>query len=144
MWIIWLVIMLVSLFLEVATVNLVSIWFVLAAMVSLIASLAGLSTLVQIVLFFVLSILGILAFILIFKPKLEKAKERNTPTNADRVIGQEARVIQPIVAYEKPGIIRVLGQEWSAVAEDPAGNIAVGTKVQVVQLSGVKAVVRPL
>ncbi len=144
MWIFWLVIMLIALAFEVATVNLVSIWFVVGAIASLIASFAGLSTVAQTVIFFAVSIVGLLVFILVFKPKMQGGQGRNTPTNADRVIGQEGLVIMPIVAYEKPGLIQVMGQEWSAVAEDPASSIEVGTKVSVLRLSGVKAVVRPL
>ncbi len=144
MWIFWLVIMFIALVFEVVTVNLVSIWFVVGAIASLFASLAGLTTGVQTAIFFGVSILGLLIFILIFKPKMQEAQGKNTPTNADRVIGQEGLVIKPIVAYQSPGLIQVLGQEWSAVAEDPTSSIEAGTKVTVVCLSGVKAVVRPL
>lgn len=144
MWTFWLALMLLALLFEVVTVNLVSIWFAVGAIVSLFASLAGLSLLLQIILFFGVSGLGLLIFILVFKPQMRDAQARSIPTNADRVIGQEGQVLQAIVPYEKPGLIQVCGQTWSATSEDPAASIVAGTKVIVVRLSGVKAVVRPL
>lgn len=64
-------------------------------------------------------------------------------TNADRIIGEEARVIKEILPLKKAGQIEVLGQIWSAIAEDGQSSIPEGATVRVLAIHGVKAVVRP-
>ncbi len=141
MWIFWLVIILLAIVAELATINMVSIWFALGGAVALLADLLSVKQTVQILLFFVVSLIGILIFLFVFRPKMQKAQGKLESTNADRIIGREAVVIKDIQPYENLGQIKVLGQIWSAVSVDEEGSIPVNTKVKVVGIKGVRAVV---
>ena len=65
------------------------------------------------------------------------------PTNADRIIGQEALVLETLDPVAGTGLIKVKGQTWSSVSEDKS-VIAAGSKVMVIEIQGVKAVVKPM
>lgn len=55
---------------------------------------------------------------------------RNRRSNADALLGREGVVIEPITA-EKPGYVKIDGDEWRAVSKD-GSNIDKGTIVKVV------------
>lgn len=144
MWIIWLAILIFALIAELATVNMVSLWFVFGAIGALIADLNALSLVWQLIIFFAVSMIGLLLFIFIFKPRMDNKRSRKeVPTNADRIIGHEGIVTVDIRPLHHVGQISVLGQSWSAISEDENIEIPAGTKVKVVRLESVKAVVRP-
>jgi membrane protein implicated in regulation of membrane protease activity len=63
----------------------------------------------------VISVLLLIGFILIVKPRMNSGGVRGTiPTNADRIIGQEALVVIDIDPVAGSGQIKVNGQTWSA------------------------------
>ena len=67
-----------------------------------------------------------------------KSKEKIVPTNLDRVIGQIAEVTREI----KPnhyGEVEIFGTTWTASSRDP---LAVGERVKVLKLDGVKLIVQ--
>jgi membrane protein implicated in regulation of membrane protease activity len=64
-------------------------------------------------------------------------------TNADRIVGQQGVVILEIDNQAAQGQVRINGQVWTARSQDPA-PIPAGAQVEVVQISGVKAIVKPL
>ncbi len=134
----WGIVLAIAVIAELATLNLVSIWFIFGAVVSLIASLLGASVVLQFVLFIVLSGLGFLIFFFAIKPRLANRVVR--ATNADRIIGKEGIVIQTIDSMTGTGQIKVRGQIWSARIEGD-GAIEEGERVNVLGISGVKAVV---
>ena len=87
--VIWIAAIVVFGIVEAVTVGLVSIWFVLGAVAGLLAAVLGAALWVQIVLFFVVSIAALAAT----RPLVQRMLRRDeTPTNADRVLGQTARV----------------------------------------------------
>lgn len=143
MWIFWLIAVILMLVLEAATINMVSIWFAVGALAALIADLFAAEFIWQLVIFLLVSGLGLWIFISVFKPRLKKKGDQAVCTNADRIIGQEALVISDIVPLEEQGQIKVLGQVWSALSEDENLVIASGTKVRVIRLDSIRAVVRP-
>lgn len=139
MWIFWLILLIATLILEAVTFNMVSLWFSFGALGALIADLFFLELAWQIIIFIAVSAFGLLLFVMIFKPRREnQAKVR---TNADRILGEEALVIVNIESPEKPGVIRVLGQEWSAIPTAHGISFAEGQMVKVLQIKGVKALV---
>ena len=86
--VIWIAAIVVFGIVEAVTVGLVSIWFVLGAVAGLLAAVLGAALWVQIVLFFVVSIAALAAT----RPLVQRMLRRDeTPTNADRVLGQTAR-----------------------------------------------------
>lgn len=137
----WGIILAIAVITEFATLNLVSIWFIFGAIVSLIAALLGASIALQFILFVVLSGVGFLIFFFAIKPRLAKRVVR--ATNADRIIGQEGVVIEPIDSIKGTGQIKVQGQVWSARVEGE-GTIAEGELVHVLGIAGVKAIVKPV
>lgn len=130
----WFVFFLGLLLIEISTVNLVSIWFAVGALVSCIVSLFVDSLYVQVFGFILTSIITLL----ITKPFVKKVRKRKIqPTNLDRIVGNIGFVTEEIAPHEK-GEIKVDGKRWTAVSDK---KILVGTKVKILKIDGVKAVV---
>lgn len=138
-WVFWLLLAAVLIVIEALTVNLVSIWFALGALSGMIAALLGANVLTQVIIAVVVSVIA-LAVILIFKPFDNFKHKRVQATNSDRVIGQQAVVVGRIDPLEGGGLVRVMGQMWSAVSADD-GAIETGEHVIVKGISGVKLIV---
>ena len=134
---IWLVIALVLLILEAATVQMVSIWFCVGAVAAVIAAILGGSVAVQIIVFVAVSGLT-LAFTRKFVKKVLHVKK--TPTNADSVIGAVGQVIEAIDDEAATGRVRVEGMDWTARTSD-GSCLPEGTKVKVKAISGGKLMV---
>ena len=98
--IVWLVLLVVFAIAEAATVGLTSVWFALGSLGALICALAGGSIWLQVGIFIVLSLVCLLALRPLAKKYLNSRVEA---TNADRVIGQEARVPAPSPSAVSPG-----------------------------------------
>lgn len=97
--VIWIAAIVVFGIVEAVTVGLVSIWFVLGAVAGLLAAVLGAALWVQIVLFFVVSIAALAAT----RPLVQKMLHRDeTPTNADRVLGQTAVSPRPSTIPSPP------------------------------------------
>ena len=67
---------------------------------------------------------------------------RQQATNADRIIGQTAVVTEPIDNVLETGAVKINGKIWTARSTTDA-QIAIGTRVTVVEIRGVKAIVKP-
>mgnify|MGYP002798993185 FL=1 len=65
---------------------------------------------------------------------------RVEPTNADRVIGQEARVTQDIDNIQGTGAVTIGGVTWTARSEHDT-PIPAGAMVRVLRIEGVKVMV---
>jgi membrane protein implicated in regulation of membrane protease activity len=135
----WLGLFIICLVFEIVTLGLTSIWFAGGALVAFIASLLGASQGVQIILFLLVS------FLLLFftRPLAKKYVNNNmTKTNADSLIGKEARVITDIDNINSVGDVIVAGQEWTARSDDSDVEIPAGTIVEILRIEGVKLIVR--
>lgn len=133
----WVVMLIAFGVLEALTVSLVSIWFCFAALVALIATALGASLGVQIAVFAVVS----LVCMALVRPFAKKFLKTNIEkTNADRIIGEEAVVIEEISNRQATGQIRVRGAYWTARTEGEEG-VPEGTLVRVLRIEGVKAIV---
>ena len=125
---------------EAVTVGLTSVWFAVGALGALLCALAGGSLWLQLGVFLALSGLSLA----LVRPL---AKKFLTPgysaTNADRVIGQEAVVIQTIDNLHGQGQVNIAGQAWTARSQDDT-VIEAGTTVQVLRIEGVKVFVSPI
>ena len=137
--IIWLVLMIVFLIAEAATVVTISLWFAGGALVALVASLLGAPRWLQVALFFLVSatLLGSLRGMVRkhFTPMLER-------TNVDAIIGSSGYVTAEIDNIQATGTVKLGAMEWSARATAGA-PIAVGTLVKVDKIEGVKVFVTP-
>ena len=137
---IWIAAMVVFGIVEAATAGLTSIWFVLGSTAGLITAICGGTVWLQVTLFFVVSIVALLAT----RPLVRKMMDKKiTPTNADVVLGKEARVTETIDNTEPSGAVYVEGKTWSARSE--SGEILQeDTMVRIVRMEGVKLFVERL
>lgn len=134
---VWLGLLLLFCAVEAATVGLTSIWFAAGSLAALIAALAGGPLWLQIVLFFVVSLLCLIAV----RPLARRyLNTRVQPTNADRILGAQARVEEDIDNLQGRGAVRVGGVTWSARSETGA-PIPAGALVRVLRIEGVKVYV---
>ena len=123
---------------EAATLGLFTIWFGLGALAGFFGALAGLPFLGQVILFMITST------VLLIYTRPVAAKYLNTKvkrTNVDRFLGEKGVVIEEIDAINGKGQVRVLGQVWSAQAQN-GEKIAVDTEIEVQEISGVKLIVK--
>ena len=135
--IIWLVLLIVFVLAEAATVSMVSLWFAGGALAALIAAMLGARLWVQGVLFFLVS--G--AMLLSLRPWVKKYfNPKRTRTNVEAVIGMEGLVSVAVDNIRAQGQVKLGALEWSARSTD--GNpIPVGAKVRVDKIEGVKVFV---
>jgi len=137
MWMIWGIVLVVSLVIEAATLGLTTVWCAAGALVALVMSLMGCSVQSQIIVMLAVTVVCFVICIIWIKPKYDaKRKENIQPTNADRLIGKEGVVIKAIDPVEGVGQIKVMGQIWSAKSDR---RIEEGAKIRVESLEGVKA-----
>ena len=140
MQIMWLVLLVVFAVGEAATVGLTSIWFAAGSLAALIAALLGGPLWVQLTLFLAVSLLCLVAARPLAKRHLNSKVE---PTNADRVIGETAQVIEEVDNIHGKGAVVIRGMTWSARSQD-GGPITTGTMVRVLRIEGVKVFVEPI
>ena len=139
MWVLWLILLVVFAAIEGATLGLTTVWFAVGAGVAMVMDLCGAPVLAQVITMIVVSIISFIICYIWIRPIIDRKGRGNVPTNADRVIGQEGIVIKDIDVIDGKGQVKVMGQVWSAKADN---NIAEGTKVKVLAMEGVKLVVK--
>ena len=135
----WLGLIVAFIAVEAATVNLVSVWFIGGAVAGLICEIFGASALLQVTVFLLVSAV----LLALLRPVLRKyLRVKPTRTNADRLIGQEALVTEPIDNLRETGAIRINGVLWTAKSLDDA-QIPTGTRVTIERIEGAKVYVKP-
>ena len=132
---IWLIVMVVLVLGELATVGLTFIWFAVGALGGAITAWMGGAIWVQVIVCLALALVRPLA--------ARYLDTKNVATNADRVIGKTAIVIQDIDNIEGKGQVNISGQIWSARSQQ-AVVIPAGTEVKVLRIEGVKVFVETL
>lgn len=135
----WLILLIIFVVIEAATVNLTTIWFAGGALVALIVSLCGLNLIWQVAAFLLVTIL-----LLIFtKPIVQKHfNNKLTPTNINAMMGKQAIVTEQIDNVHETGAIQVDGLTWTAREVDQQ-IIEVGSVVEVMEVKGVTLFVQP-
>ena len=134
----WLVAFVILVGIEVATMALTTIWFAGGAFVAFLLSLFGVGIEIQLAVFVVVS------FLLLFltRPFAAKYVNSNTvKTNADSLIGKEARITGEVNNDLGTGTAVVNGQEWTARSADASKIYEEGTKVWIKAIQGVKLIV---
>lgn len=136
---IWLGIIIVSIIIEIITVDLVSIWFGAGAVVALIADLLGASQIIQIALFVIVTAILIVATRPVAKKYLRTNIEK---TNFDRVIGKHGLVTRTITADNK-GEVKVMSTSWLASSLDNT-TINEGDYCEIMAVEGAHLVVKKI
>ena len=120
--------------LEALTAGLISIWFVAGGIASLLCAILGAGTLFQIVVFIAVSA----AALILTRPLVRRYTQgKSIPTNADRVLGQTAKVTEAINNENSTGAVYVDGKTWTARTTD-GDVIPAGTLVQIERMEAVK------
>ena len=137
--IMWLILLVVFLLAEAATVGVVSMWFALGALAAMVTALLHGPVWLQTVLFVVVST----GLLLSLRPLVRKYLSPNlTATNVDSVVGSTGIVTAAIDNVSAAGQVKLGAMEWTA--RSPSGQpIPVGTLVKVDKIEGVKAYVTP-
>ena len=137
--ILWLIMMVVFLLVEAATVTMVSLWFAAGALAAMIVSLLGGAVWLQAAVFLLASIVLLTAL----RPLVRKyVTPRLTATNVDSVIGSTGLVTAAIDNVAASGQVKLGAMVWTA--RSTSGEpISEGTLVKVDRIEGVKAIVSP-
>ena len=137
--IVWLILMVVFLAAEAATVGMVSLWFAAGSLAALLAALAHGPVWLQTLLFLVVSA----GLLLALRPLAKKyLSPKLTATNVDSVVGSTGLVTAAIENVSAAGQVKLGAMEWTA--RSTSGQpIPVGTRVKVDKIEGVKVYVSP-
>ena len=135
----WLIAAIGFLVLEGMTFSMVSIWFAAGSAAALLSCLFWPSFRVQAVVFIVVSILCLAAF----KPLADKLRRKHTPTNGDRSLGREAKVLTPVSAG-KTGRVRLDGVDWNARCATPGDILTPGERCRVAEIHSTLLIVEPI
>ena len=140
MTIVWTAAIIVFGVVEAVTAGLVCIWFAVGAVAALVAAFIGAPLWAQIAVFLVVSA----AALALTRPVLRKITQgKVTPTNADRVLGEIAKVTETIDNENSLGAVYVDGKTWTARSTDEQ-IIPRGSRVKIEKLQGVKLLVKPV
>lgn len=139
-WVVWVVIAVVLLVAEATTSAFVAVYFGIAALVTAAIAAAGLGTPVQLLAFAILSV----GSLLLTRPALKRAAGRTAGirTGVDAMQGRIGVVTRPIGELE-PGQVKVGGETWTARSYYDEEAIPAGSRVEVVKVEGVTALVIP-
>ena len=139
MWVFWLIAAGIFFIIEMATIGFLVFWLGIGAILAMITSFITDSILIQVIVFVITSTL-----LLIFtRPLVNKFIKvpKEIKTNAYSIIGKKGIVISDINNIDGSGQVKVEGEIWSAKSENDE-DIAKDTEVEIVNIDGVKLVVR--
>lgn len=139
--IVWLVLIVILLIIEIATMGLTTIWFAGGALAAFISTFFGAGAAVQRTVFLALS----LVLLICTRPVAVKWLNQNrTKTNADSLIGKLAIVTGEINNLAQRGQVMLADISWTARAKDDSCVIAQGSKVRICAIEGVKLIVEEI
>jgi len=132
--ILWIVLIIVFVAVEIATVGLTAIWFAGGALVALLAQLLGLNIYWQIIFFIVASAI----LMTVTRPwALKYFKPRLVKTNYETVVGETVCLTESVDNIKGTGTAVYKGQEWTARAYENGKTFEAGTIVSVKEIRGV-------
>lgn len=136
--VIWLVLLIVLLLVESATLGLTTIWFAGGALAAFLAALLHVPLPIQIGLFLVVS----LVLLIFTRPAAMRFMNQETEkTNVDSLLGQQALVTETIENLKGTGKVKLRGVDWTARTSEDSQTIPRGEVVSVQAVQGVKLIV---
>lgn len=133
----WLIVFVVLLIVEIATMGLTTVWFAGGALVAFLAAYIGFGVVVQVLVFLIVSIL----LLVLTRPLAVKFfNQERQKTNVESLIGQKAIVKEEVNTLWATGRVEVNGMEWSAKTEE-SEIIEADTIVMIKGIQGVKLIV---
>ena len=141
MWQFWLVLAGIFLIIEIISITFLIFWFAIGALLALVVSLFTDNLFIQSAVFLVSSTL----LLFVTKPLVNKIlpKDSFIKTNSASAEGKIGLVTKAIDPIEGVGQIKIGSEVWSAKSEDDS-FIEAGSKVEVIKIDGVKAVVKKI
>lgn len=138
----WLFLFVILLVIEIITMGLTTIWFAGGALAAFIASLfLGDMVEVEVSVFIVVSVV----LLLFTRPWAARYLDHRTVrTNADRLIGQQVRVIEAVDNLAGKGAVSADGKIWTARAENQEEHFAEGEIATVKEIRGVKLILQKM
>lgn len=138
---VWIGILALALLVEAFTADFVAIWFFPAALISMVLAFFEVPVPLQILVFALVGLVLVVAT----RPLCRKlTKGKQAKTNTDALIGEVALVTQEISNIAEQGEVKLNGLRWSARSEDPAQVIPEGAQVEVLEIKGVKLIVKEI
>ena len=138
MWIAWLVLAGIFFIGEILTTGFLVFWLGIGALLAMLVSFITDILLIQILIFVVSSIV----LIVLTKPLVKKFVDKKTVvTNSYSLIGKKAIVTEDIDPIQGKGQVKINGEVWSAKTTED-GVVSKGTEVEIVEITGVKLVVK--
>lgn len=134
---VWLALAILFGVIEAATLGLTSIWFSAGSLAAMICALLHGPIWLQVAIFVVVSGIAVILTRNIARSYFNRDREA---TNADRIIGGDALVLEEIDNLRSTGTVRAGGSVWTARTRDGA-VIPKDATVRVVAIEGVKAIV---
>ena len=135
----WLILLILLLIIEIITVGLTSIWAAGGALAALLLSMIRVPIIWQVITFFVVTFV-LLWFTRPFAVKIINSQREKT--NYEGIIGKTIRIAERVDNLNQTGMAVVNGQEWTVRAEDDKEVLEPETLAKVVNISGVKLIVK--
>ena len=133
---IWFIVIIISAFIEINTMDLTSVWFSIGALIAFILAIIGFDFIWQILVFIIISIVLLLSV----RPIAKNYFRTNiVSTNADRLVGKIAICTKEIRPGER-GEVKIDGQNWTAITSGD-DSVLVDEKVEILAIEGVKLIV---
>lgn len=137
-WLVWLAGALILGLIEVATLDLVFVMLTIAAVGASFVGLSGGSFVLQVIVFVTISAVLLVVVRPIALRKLKPAGPAQR-TNAAGYVGRRGEVLETVTA--RSGLVKVVGEDWSARSVDESRAFGVGETVFVVRFDGAAVIV---
>ena len=138
----WLAVIILFLVIEMITVSLVSIWFVGGALAAFLAAYFTDTMWIQVVEFLAVSVV-LLVLLRPLARKLSVKQKDQMISGAKAMIGKQAIVTEEIDSVHAKEAVQVNGQNWTAKTKLFEDKIPKDTIVDIIDVDGVKLIVRP-
>ncbi len=137
----WLVLCGLFIVIELCTVSFLAFFPAVAAFAAYITALLNFNTAIQCIVF----LIGTTLLIIFMKPITDKFIKTSTkPTNVNSVISKTGIVTETIDNLHGKGIVKIDGELWSALADKEDTVIEKDSKIQVLNIKGVKVIVKKI
>lgn len=134
----WLILFVVFVLVELATMGLSTIWFAGGALIATIVAAFGLPVWLQVILFLVVSIL----LLYFTRPIAVKYFNKDrAKTNIEGYVGRDVVVISEIDNLQGIGQVTMGGQEWTARTTSNSVTLPIGAVGVVKAVDGVKLII---
>ena len=140
-WLLWTLVCVVALILEVSSGTFYLMCFAIGAVGAVVVSLMGTPLWLQVLVFSAISAVSVFCV----RPLLVKCLhpvQKERLSNASALVGRQGVVIETISA-ERPGYVRVDGDEWRAVTADGT-MIERGVNVRITAMNSIVVTVEPV